>query len=227
MVKSIFISAGEASGDLLGANLIKALRNLDDSVTIQGIAGARMQAKGVNSLFPQEDLSVMGLIEVLPKLFLIAKRFYQTVDHILQTTPEIIITIDAPAFNLRLAKKLRKKGYTGKIIHYVAPSVWAWKEKRAKKMVGYFDHVLCLFPFEPPYFEKYGLNATFVGHPLADQLELQPRPIKKTLLLLPGSRKTELKALSKIFITVAKRLQKEIPDLEVVVPTFERFLSYF
>ena len=172
------IIAGEASGDLLGARLMTALkRHANEPLQFSGVFGTQMQEIGGSSLFPMEDLSVMGLAEVLPHIPKILKRLQTAVDHVISTQPDVVITIDSPGFSFRLAKKLKALKNNGKLkvvlIHYVAPSVWAWKPKRAEKIALLYDKLLTLLPFEPQYFTPHGLSTTFVGHPLVE-VELPP-----------------------------------------------------
>ncbi|MBY0463294.1 MAG: lipid-A-disaccharide synthase [Alphaproteobacteria bacterium] len=227
MAKTIYLIAGEASGDFLGAGLIKALKKLSPDAKIIGIGGPLMTAEGLSSLFPMHELSLMGLTEILPHAFHILKRIRQTVDDIIQKKPDVVVTIDSPGFCLRVAKKIRKQTKIS-IVHYVAPTVWAWREGRAKKLAAKVDHLLTLFPFEPPYFEKYNLPTTFVGHPLTEQIfKIDPTfrgrykiPENATLLsVLPGSRMGEINKLLPIFIEAAERLSEKIDNLHLVFPT--------
>jgi lipid-A-disaccharide synthase len=236
-MKKVFISAGEASGDFLGSRLIQQLKASDQALEIVGIGGPQMQQQGLQTLFPMEELSLMGLMEVLPHLLAIKKRLDQTIQFIHECQPDVIITIDSPGFHFALIKRLKKKhGYDlkAKCIHYVAPSVWAWKEKRAKKISHFYDHILTLFPFEPPYFEKYGLKATFVGHPLVEinhfEADTSAFRVQHTipegaplLCVLPGSRRGELKKLMPIFEETIGLLAKRVSSLHVVIPTLPKF----
>lgn len=232
----IFFSAGEPSGDALGAAVIKAL---PPGTTVSGIGGEEMQAAGVASLFSLSDLAVMGLVEVLPRLPRLFRRLRETVAAVLQTQPDIVCTIDAPGFNARLARRLhaaRAEGkWHGKLVHLVAPSVWAWKPGRAAKMAAVYDHLLCLLPFEPPLFEKHGLASTFVGHPILERYDttnaLTPAPLprgegfseggtkKPLLLLLPGSRRGEVSRLLPLFLEAAQRVQQHRPNTQLALMT--------
>ncbi len=227
MSRLIYIIAGEASGDFLGAQLIKAIKKEAPQVQIAGIGGTLMEREDLKSLFPMQELSLMGLTEILPHAFHLLKRINQTVQDIAQKQPAVIITIDSPGFCLRVAKKIKKITQIP-IIHYVAPSVWAWREGRAEKLAKKVDQLLTLFPFEPPYFEKYGLKTTFVGHPLIEQ-DIKPDPdFRKThkisskaplLTLLPGSRQGEIDKLLPIFLEAAELLKNSYPALQIVIPT--------
>ncbi len=215
--KKVYLIAGEASGDQFGGLLMEALKKKSDSLEFYGIGGERMEMQGLKSLFPMSELALMGLFEILPHLPNLMNRLQQTVDNIVKIQPDVIVTIDSPGFTYRIAKRLKK--YRIPIIHAVAPSVWAWRPGRAKKIAKFFDHLLTLFPFEPPYFEKEGLPSTFVGHPIVDLGfdDISKEAAKKNftissdellLLLLPGSRRGEIKKLLPMMLEVAKRLQK-------------------
>ena len=233
--KKIFICAGEPSADFLGGQLIKQLKILDHTVSIMGIGGIHMQQQGLKSLFPMAQLSLMGLFEVLPHLFSIHKLLNETVEAIVLEKPDVVVTIDAPGFNFVLAKRLRKcLGAQIKLVHYVAPSVWAWKPKRAQKIAKLYDHLLTLFPMEPPYFEKYGLATTFIGHPLIELgiKNIAFAPFRNAhnipdhspiLCVLPGSRKAEVERLLPIFKKTIAGLALKEPDLRVVIPTLPQF----
>ncbi len=235
MTKKIMIIAGEASGDLLGARLMTALKqHATEHLQFSGVFGTQMQEIGGSSLFPMEDLSVMGIAEVLPHIPKILKRLQTAVDHVISTQPDVVITIDSPGFSFRLAKKIKALKNNGKLkvvlIHYVAPSVWAWKPKRAAKIALLYDKLLTLLPFEPQYFTPHGLSTTFVGHPLVE-LELPPlsqntfrtthniSPYCHVLALLAGSRKGEIAKLLPVFLETAERLVKRYAGLQVVLPT--------
>jgi lipid-A-disaccharide synthase len=223
----IYLIAGEASGDVLGARLIEALRKRRPDLVFAGIGGARMAALGFESLFPMRDLAVMGFIEVLPKLRMLSARLDQTVADVERRRPDLLVTIDSPGFTLRLLARVKALGI--KRAHYVAPQVWAWHEERVKKFPGLWDLLLCLFPFEPEFFARHGLAAQFVGHPVlmsgADQGDgarfrarhgiAADAPV---LILMPGSRKSEVPRLLPVFGAALKLLHQNIPDLVAVVP---------
>ncbi len=219
--------AGEASGDLLGANLVVALRERFPTARFAGIGGPRMIAVGLDAWYSAERLSVMGLVEVLPhlpELLAIRRDVYKST---LRQRPAAFIGIDAPDFNLGLEKKLKRAGI--RTAHYVSPSVWAWKEKRAEKIGTSADRVLCLFPMEPPIYARHDVDARFVGHPLADAFPLEPDqaaarrelglPAAATVLaLLPGSRLGEIRRLGRDFLDAAALLKKQLPQLYIVAP---------
>jgi lipid-A-disaccharide synthase len=224
----VFLIAGEASGDRLGAALMAGLKSLT-AVEFQGVAGPRMQAEGMDSLFPMEELSVMGLAEILPKYRQLKRRIEQTAQAVLAARPDVLITIDSPDFCLRVARRV-KDASDIRTVHYVAPTVWAWRAGRAQKMAKVIDQVLALFPFEPPYMEAAGMRCDFVGHPVvaepvaskaeADRFRadhgIGAAPL---LLMLPGSRRGEVSRLMPVFSEVQRRLRHELADLRVVIPT--------
>ena len=225
----VYIIAGEPSGDVLGGRLMRAIgHETDNQATFAGVGGHDMTDAGFESLFPMQDLTVMGLAEVLPRLPLLLRRISETADDILVKKPDVVVTIDAPDFCFRVAKKIKGAGIP--VVHYVAPSVWAWRPGRAKKVANLVDHVMCLLPFEPPYFEKEGTKATFVGHSIlesgADKGEgaafrkrhdiAADAPL---LALLPGSRKGEVSRLMPVFMETLERLRKAFPTMHVVAPT--------
>ncbi|HEY7871995.1 MAG TPA: lipid-A-disaccharide synthase [Rudaea sp.] len=219
--------AGEASGDLLGAGLIRSLSERFAGARFAGIGGPQMAATGMAIWHPAEKLSVMGLVEVLrhlPELLAIRRDVYKST---LQQRPAAFIGIDAPDFNLGLEKKLKRAGI--RTVHYVSPSVWAWREKRAAKIGASADHVLCLFPMEPPIYARHGVDARFVGHPLADAFALEPDqaaarrelripPEVPVLALLPGSRLGEICRLGPDFLRATAILKNALPDLHIVAP---------
>ena len=226
--KSIYLIAGEPSGDFLGSQLIKALRALSPNLFIKGIGGDLMVAQNFNTLFPMQDLSLMGIAEILPHIPRLYKRIQQTVDDIVICKPDILVTIDSPGFCHRVSGAVKKKLPNLKIVHYVAPSVWAWRPGRAKKLAQLVDHLLTLLPFEPDYFLPHGLATTFVGHPLLEQhIHSDPTFRKRygidenvpVMTLLPGSRRAEIERLLPIFCQVAQTFT----NVHVVVPTLPIF----
>jgi len=223
----IAIIAGEVSGDILGSRLIKSLKKHYPDATFEGIAGEEMQQAGCVSLYPMERLSIMGYIEVLPRLLELLKMRKNLIKRWLQTPPDLVIGIDAPDFNLKLEQKLYQAGIT--TVHYVSPSVWAWKEGRVKKMKNSMDLMLTLFPFEVEFYKKHSLPAEFVGHPLADEipLEVDKEGARKELSLplepyilavLPGSRMSEITRIAPDFIRGLKVLHQQHPDWLFVAP---------
>ncbi len=224
----IFLVAGEPSGDHLGAALMRGLRMHAPGVQFHGVGGPAMQAEGMTSIFPMSDLSVMGLAEVLPRLPLLFRRISETVKAAIKLSPDACVTIDAPDFSFRVARRLHGKGFP--LIHYVAPTVWAWRAGRARKIASFLDHLLALLPFEPPYFEREGLACTFVGHPVLDSgLDLGDGAVfrvkyniasnARVLCVLPGSRIGEVERLLPIFGDVIDKLSTQIENLHVLMPT--------
>jgi lipid-A-disaccharide synthase len=224
----VFVVAGEASGDRLGAALMAGLRSLTE-VEFHGIGGAQMQAQGLDSLFPMEDLSVMGLAEILPRYPHLRRRLGQTVEAVLECDPDLLITIDSPDFCLRVARRVKARRNI-RTVHYVAPSVWAWRAGRAAKMAQVIDHVLALLPFEPPLMEAAGMACDFVGHsvvaepqPTAEEVvEFRARhglTDQPLLMVLPGSRRGEVTRLAPVFGDVVAQVETARPGMRLVLPT--------
>ncbi len=224
----VFLVAGEPSGDRLGGALMEGLKALVPDVTFDGVGGPLMQAQGLNSRFPMSELSVMGLVEVLPKFFHLKRRISETAQAVLDTQPNVLITIDSPDFSLRVAKQVKASSDI-RTVHYVAPSVWAWRPGRADKMAKVIDHVLALLPFEPPYMERAGMECDFVGHPVASEPQAMEADIKAfrdtydlgdapLLLALPGSRRGEVDRLAPVFGQALSLYLKTRPETRVVVP---------
>lgn len=227
---SVFLIAGEPSGDVLGARLMGALRDLSGgAVDFLGVGGERMTAEGLSPLFPMSELAHFGLLEVLPHIRALKRRVDETAAEIVRTRPSVLVTIDSPGFTMRVAKRVRRAVPDIPLVHYVAPSVWAWKPGRARTYAALFDHLLALLPFEPPYFTREGLACDFVGHPVVEGArpgdgERFRRehgiPAEATVLVvLPGSRRGEVTRLLPVFGDTARRLRAVRPDLVVVVPT--------
>lgn len=222
---SFFLVAGEPSGDKLGAALMAGLKALSPGVTFQGVGGPLMQAQGLQSLFPMEELSVMGIAEILPKYFHLKRRIRETAEACLAANPSALITIDSPDFCLRVAG-LVKAAKPLKTIHYVAPSVWAWRPGRARKMARVIDHVLALLPFEPPYMTEVGMSCDFVGHPVVAEPLATPAeraalgdPSRPAVLCLPGSRRGEILRLAPRIGETLTLLQSRHPGLTAWLPT--------
>ncbi|SDG91294.1 lipid-A-disaccharide synthase [Pseudomonas benzenivorans] len=226
-VLRVALVAGEASGDILGAGLMQALKARHPQVEFIGVGGPRMQAEGLNSYFPMERLAVMGLVEVLgrlPELLLRRRRLIAT---LIEARPDVFIGIDAPDFNLGLELKLRRAGI--KTVHYVSPSVWAWRQKRVLKIRQACDLMLTLFPFEAQFYDAHAVPVRFVGHPLADAIPQQAdRAAAREALnlpagtpvvaLLPGSRGGEVARLGSLFLDTAVRLRALRPGIRFVLP---------
>ena len=219
----VFVIAGEASGDKLGAALMAGLKALRPDVSFDGVGGPLMQAEGLESRFPMEDLSVMGLAEILPKYRALKARIRQMADAVLETKPDVLITIDSPDFCLRVAR-LVKAASTIRTVHYVAPTVWAWRPKRAEKMAKHIDHVLALFPFEPPLMQAAGMDCDFVGHPVvaehvASDAAAAALGSGTVVLVLPGSRKGEVSRLADRFGEAVVKIAAAVPNAQFVIPT--------
>lgn len=223
----IGIVAGEASGDLLGSHLIRAIRKHRPDVEFVGIAGPKMQAEGAVSLFPMERLAVRGYFEVLRHLLGILRIRRQLLAHFRKNPPDLFIGVDAPDFNLGLERRLKRLGI--KTVHYVSPSIWAWRRGRMRKIRRSVSHILALFPFEAPLYEKAGVPVTYVGHPLADLLPMEPdraaaqRELrlpsgKLVFALLPGSRQSELDYMADLFVRTARQIHEQIPESLFLVP---------
>lgn len=223
----IAIVAGEVSGDILGSRLITSLKKHYPDAIFEGIAGDEMQQAGCASLYAMDRLSIMGYVEVLPRLFELLKMRKSLIQRWIKNPPDLMIGIDAPDFNLKLEQKLYQAGIT--TVHYVSPSVWAWKEGRVKKMKGAMDLMLTLFPFEVDFYTKHDIPAEFVGHPLADEvpLDIHKADARKELSLsldanilavLPGSRTGEIKRIAPDFLRALKTLHEQYPEWLFVAP---------
>ncbi|RUO77344.1 lipid-A-disaccharide synthase [Idiomarina seosinensis] len=225
---TVAIVAGEHSGDLLGAGLMRSIKQqYQGDVQFIGVGGPLMQEQGLASFFPMDDLAIMGIAEVVKHLPKLLKHRRQLVAYLKQQQPDVMVGIDAPDFNLTVEKRLRKAGI--KTVHYVSPSVWAWREGRIKGIKKAVDHMLCLLPFEKQFYDKHHLDATFVGHPLADEIsgewsktaarnELNLATDKMYLGLLPGSRAGEIERMAPLFLHVAAQLQHDNNNLSIVAP---------
>nr|WP_194300069.1 lipid-A-disaccharide synthase [Acetobacter musti] len=223
----IWILAGEASGDVLGARLMAALRRRRPDLRFAGIGGHRMQESGLESLFPMQELAVMGLVEILPRIRSLSRRLDDAVRHIEATQPDMVVTIDSPGFALRLLRRIAPLGI--KRVHYVAPQVWAWREHRVKKFPGLWDRLLVLLPFEEQFFRRRGLDARFVGHPVlqsgadkGDAARFRARhglsDEARVLILMPGSRRSEAPRLLPVFGRMLSLLRQKLPDVVPVIP---------
>ncbi|HYC04846.1 MAG TPA: lipid-A-disaccharide synthase [Azospirillaceae bacterium] len=227
----IFLLAGEPSGDVLGARLMAALKQeTGGRVRFAGVGGERMVAEGLESLFPMAELTLFGLAELLPKLPNLIRRLSQTTRAVLEMRPDAVVTIDAPDFCFRIARRVKKARPDIRFVHYVAPTVWAWRPGRAAKIARFLDHLLALLPFEPPWFEKVGLPCSFVGHPVVeggadrgDGPAFRARhgipDAARLVTVLPGSRRSEVTRLLPDFGATLALLAPTHPGLHVVVPT--------
>jgi len=229
----IFIVAGEPSGDALGGALIRALRERTGGrLRVAGIGGESMAERGVVSLVPLSDLAVAGIAEVLPRASLILRRVRETVQAIRELRPDAVVTIDSSGFSWRIAHRLRRKGERLSLIHYVAPMVWAWRPGRARRVARWYDHLLTLLPFEPPYFEAVGLACSYVGHPVIESGAERGDAARfrathgiaddeLVLTVLPGSRGGEVRRLLPVFGAALHRLEAMIGPFRVAIPTVD------
>ncbi|MDO9095098.1 MAG: lipid-A-disaccharide synthase [Rubrivivax sp.] len=219
--------AGEASGDLLAGLLLQGLRQRWPTLQVAGIGGPRMVEHGFQAWWPHDKLAVRGYVEVLRHYREISGIRDALTRRLLQDRPAAFIGVDAPDFNLGLERRLKSAGI--KTIHFVCPSIWAWRGGRAKKMAASVDHVLCLFPFEPELLRRHGVAATFVGHPLADAIPLQPPRVasraalglgdrEPVVAVLPGSRRSEIQYIAPRFLQAVARLHQQRPELRFVLP---------
>jgi lipid-A-disaccharide synthase len=226
-VTLIYLIAGEESGDVLGARLMAALKAARPGLAFAGIGGPRMEAEGLVPLFAQKELAVMGLLEVLPRIIQLRARLKQTIADILARRPAVLVTIDSPGFTLRVLRGVAGHGIPR--AHYVAPQVWAWRESRVKHFPGLWEALLCLLPFEPGFFAKHGLAATFVGHPVLEagldqgnaarfRAAHDLKPDQRVVIVMPGSRRSEVGRLLPIFGETLQRLAAKLPGLVPVVP---------
>mgnify|MGYP001480767355 FL=1 len=234
----IFIIAGEDSGDKLGSAIIDGLiKTIDVPPKIVGIGGNGMLSRGLEPVFPMSELSVMGFVEIASQYKNLKKRLNQTISSILDEKPDVLLTIDAPEFCFRIAKKIKELNKNIPIVHYVAPSVWAWRPNRAKKISNFVDHILALFPFEPRYFHDVGVRCDFVGHPIVSETladEESVTELKKVyslsdepiILCLPGSRKSEIDRLMPTFGETLKKFSNALPNAKFILPSTPDVYEY-
>ncbi|MFQ3234894.1 MAG: lipid-A-disaccharide synthase [Paraglaciecola sp.] len=227
----VAIVAGETSGDILASGLIRSIKSQYPNAIFEGIAGPRMQAQGCKSIFDIEELSVMGLVEVLSRIRRLLYVRKSLFEYFAGNPPDIFIGVDAPDFNLRLERPLKKRGI--KTVHYVSPTVWAWREKRIFTIGKATNLVLSIFPFEQQLYDKHRIPCKYVGHTMADTIALVPdklaarkfldvKPTAKVLAVLPGSRHSEVEMLLGIFMQSAVGLAKHVPELSVLIPVVNK-----
>lgn len=223
--------AGEVSGDTLGARLIQALKQHLPETEFEGVGGSEMQAAGIRSLFPMERLSVLGLTEILGRYRELRRLRKDLIQHFLDNPPDLYIGVDSPGFNLGIEERLRRAGIP--VVHYVSPQVWAWRSWRIHKIRRAVDRILVLFPFEKTFYDKHDIDAVYVGHPLADEVQgdydarlyrdrLKLDLDRPTVAMLPGSRVSEVRALADVFVKTAQWLQARHPDLQFAIPFVSR-----
>ena len=221
------IVAGEASGDIYGAALVSEANTLVPGIQFFGIGGTRMREAGVETLVDSSDMAVVGLVEVIKHFDVISAAFGKLKQIILQAPPDLLILIDYPGFNLRLAKVAKKAGI--KVLYYISPQIWAWRQGRVKKIARLVDHMAVILPFEAPFYEKAGVPVTFVGHPMLDLVQVQLDrsaaatsfsldPARKVVGLFPGSRHNEIERLLPVIIGAATRLKEQFPDIQFILP---------
>lgn len=221
------IVAGEASGDIYGAELVREALKLSPDIQFTGIGGARMREAGVNTLVDSGDMAVVGLVEVIKHFDVISSAFMKLKKIILNSSPDLLILIDYPGFNLRLAKVAKKAGV--KVLYYISPQIWAWRQGRVKKIARLVDHMAVILPFEAPFYEKAGVPVTFVGHPMLDLVNVSMDrstaaasfnldPAHKIVGLFPGSRRNEIERLLPVIIETAVTLKERFPDIQFILP---------
>ena len=231
MTIKIVMIAGEASGDSLGGQVLAALNARRDDIDVSGVGGDAMQAQGLKPVFPMAELTIVGLSHAMKSYGRLKKRAAEITDHIFKTRPDVIVTVDNKGFSLRLGKALKAKmaatGWSAPIVHLVAPTVWAWGAWRAKSVAASVDKLLCLFPFELPYFTRYGVDAVAVGHPAVEQSRPSRNQARKSLglkdndsllVLLPGSRKREIEVLLPDMLQSLRIIRQTKPDVKVFLP---------
>lgn len=224
--KNIFIFAGEPSGDLHGSHLVKALKNLSTGSILEGVAGPLMREQGITFDLKMEDFAVMGFSDVFFSLPSLIKKFYKVRNHILQKTPEAVILIDYPGFNLRLARHLRKKGYSGKIIQYISPTVWAWGKKRIQQMNDTLDLLLTIYPFEKECFADTSLKVEYVGHPCFEKInthlytEFKAKD-EELIAIFPGSRLGEIRRNLQKILKSLKNIKQQEPKTKFAISIAE------
>lgn len=220
-MRHYFIVAGEISGDTHGSGLIRSLSKLDPSACFSGYGGPQMRIDGGSRMVDWVEMAgVVGLWEVLKMYGYFKQKMREALDRVKYENPDMVILVDYPGFNLRLAKSLRKQGYKGKILYYISPQVWAWKKGRVKTMAKVLDLVVCIFPFEEGFYRKSGLRAVFAGHPMVDRVKaLKTEEPRESQLVgfFPGSRSNEVKRLVPVMLKTAKLLTQQIPELKFMI----------
>jgi len=219
-MKKIFVLTGEPSGDKLASKVIAQLKNSRTDIEYLSVGGEHLKALGIQSLYDLKEVTYLGFTRVLLNIFKIKKKINETVDKIIEFKPDILFSVDSPDFTLRVAEKVKKINPNIKIIHFVAPQVWVWREHRVKKLKSFLDHVLLLFPFEKKYFDKENIQSTFTGHPLLENDEKSKidisqiiRDHKKIISIFSGSRQSEIDILLPILIDFIKMMNEKYKDI--------------
>jgi lipid-A-disaccharide synthase len=225
--RRILIVAGEASGDIYGADLVRKALTRDPALRFSGIGGVRMREAGVETLVDSSDMAVVGLVEVIKHFDVISAAFRKLKQIILTSPPDLLILIDYPGFNLRLAKVAKKAGV--KVLYYISPQIWAWRQGRVNKIGRLVDHMAVILPFEAPFYQQAGVPVTFVGHPMLDLVDVTLDqsaaaesfgldPARKIIGLFPGSRRNEIERLLPVIIGAAEKLKEQFPDIQFILP---------
>ena len=219
-MKKVFVLTGEPSGDKLASRVITQLKNLRSDIEYLSVGGEHLKALGIKSLYDLKEVTYLGFTKVLLNIFKIKNKINETVEEILKFKPDILFSVDSPDFTLRVAKEVKRRDPSIKTIHFVAPQVWIWREHRIKNLKFFLDHVLLLFPFEKKYFDKEGIQSTFTGHPLLEQKDNSKVDIsqiikknKKIFSIYPGSRLSEINALTPILFEFIKKMNQKYKDL--------------
>ena len=231
-MKKIFVLTGETSGDKLASKVINQLKTSRSDIEYLSVGGEHLKALGIKSLYDLNEITYLGFTSVLLNVFKIKKKINETVKEIIKFKPDILFSVDSPDFTLRVAKEVKKKKPNIKLIHFVAPQVWIWRENRIKKLKSFLDHVLLLFPFEKKYFDKEGIQSTFTGHPLLEERSQSNVDIsqiikekKKIFSIYPGSRLTEINTLTPILFNFIKKMNEKYKDLFFVFHSTAKHLQ--
>ena len=233
-MKKLFILTGEPSGDKLASHVILKLREKNKNIQYLSVGGSHLNALGIKSIYDLKEITYIAFTDVLFNLFKIKKKIDETVKKILEFKPDILFTVDSPDFTLRVAQRVKKSNPNIKIIHFIAPKVWAWREGRVKKMKKYLDHILLLFNFEKKYFDKENILSTFVGHPLLDdnvknvvKLNNLINNKKRYISLFAGSRESEIKIHAPILFEFIKKMNNKEDDFNFVFHSTDKYKNYF
>ncbi|MBO6491079.1 MAG: lipid-A-disaccharide synthase [Pelagibacteraceae bacterium] len=233
-MKKIFILTGEPSGDKLASKVIANLKSSKPDIEYLSVGGEHLKALEIKSLYDLNEITYLGFTKVLLNIFKIKKKINETVNKIIEFNPDILFSVDSPDFTLRVAERVKKLKSNVKTIHYVAPQVWVWREHRVKKLKNFLDHILLLFPFEKPYFEKENINCTFVGHPLLEDNEKNKIDIKnvinedkKIISIFSGSRASEINVLTPILLKFIKMMKEKYNDIHFIFHTTNEYRVIF